>query len=262
MNPAKKFVQTTLLGLYRAVGGNRLLATPFGRTCFEAAYGAYKLTIEAGAIGHLAPLIRPDTLVIDVGANVGFFTRRFAKWISGSGSVIAIEPEDANFARLAAMIEKAGLGARVEPVRAAAAEHGDGAMLALNPDNPADHKLAAAGIPVATVTLDELVAKRGWPDVSLIKIDVQGGEMRVIAGAGETLRRCRPALFVEVDDANLRAAGSSAERLADHLAAQGYTLHRLARAGVSAPLSRSNLGRILSEAGGYMDVLFLPPPKQ
>ena len=43
-------------------------------------------------------------------------------------------------------------------------------------------------------TIDDLLASRDWPEVSLIKIDVQGAEARVLAGAVRTLENAGPAL--------------------------------------------------------------------
>src|SRR5580693_4951300 len=107
--------------------------------------------------------------------------------------------------------------------RAAVAEVTGEGLLEINPGHPGDHKLGTEGVPVAMTTIDDLLAARGWPEVSLIKIDVQGAESRVLAGARRTLERFSPALFLEVDDQQLRRYGSSAAELLTSVTAQGYT---------------------------------------
>jgi FkbM family methyltransferase len=250
-------IQDVLLYLYERVRATGLLSTPLGRRVFECSYNAYKSAFEAGPVKRLAPLIAPDTHVLDIGANIGFFTRRFARWVSGSGRVIAVEPEQNNYDRLNANIDRDGLRAVVEPIQAAVADASGVVLLELNPNHPGDHKIGASGVPIRALTIDEIVAQRGWPRVSLIKIDVQGGEERVIRGARATLARFRPTLFVEVDDAHLRAAGSSAEALLKLLISLGYRVCELTRAGPSAPLSMPDCLEKL-RAKGYTDFLFVP----
>ena len=73
----------------------------------------YKQYFEAGPIDRLQEFVPSGSLVIDVGANVGFFSLRFAKWVGKGGKVISIEPEDRNYNRLIAA-PKAGLFDRVD----------------------------------------------------------------------------------------------------------------------------------------------------
>ena len=68
------------------------------RSVFEACYEIYKRLIEAPHA--LRAHVQPGTIVVDVGANVGFFTRYFAEWTGADGRVLAIEPEQQNFERL------------------------------------------------------------------------------------------------------------------------------------------------------------------
>ena len=97
--------------------------------------------------------------------------------------MIAVEPEAVNFARLQHAIAEAGLTDVVETIQAAVAEVAGEGFLEVNPGHPGDHKLGAEGVPVAMTTIDDMLAARGWPEVSLIKVDVQGAEARVLAGA-------------------------------------------------------------------------------
>src|SRR5260370_40368150 len=87
----KLFGLVAKFGLQRFPGFNRV---------FLALYPIYKKYFEAGPIDRLREFVPAGTLVIDVGANVGFFSLRFARWVGDGGKVIAIEPEDKNYIAL------------------------------------------------------------------------------------------------------------------------------------------------------------------
>lgn len=253
--PTRSLLQRALLGSYALFSRTGVLSTRIGRAAFAAAYDFYKARWEAPGIAALKDFARPGTVVIDVGANIGFFTRRFAEWVRPGGTVIAIEPEHHNFASLHAMLSRCGL-VNVEPIQAVAAEASGTLKLHINPLHPADHRISDLGTDVRALTLDGLLQERGWLEVSLIKIDVQGAEERVLAGATEILGRFRPALYVEVDDAALRQMGSSAERVFGRLQSAGYTICRLEGRSASVPLSFEDAVRHCKSAT-YSDFLFV-----
>jgi FkbM family methyltransferase len=249
----RRAAQSAMLGAYRVLFARGLLRFAWGRRLFFALYEFYKSRFEAGLIDGLRSFAPPGALVIDVGANVGFFTLRFARWVGPQGRVIAIEPEAANHAELVRRLRANDLAARVETHRAVADAKGGTARLVINPDHPGDHRIGDDGEPISAVALDAVVADGA--SVSLIKIDVQGAEMRVLAGAAAILARDRPALFVEIDPAGLARFGAGVDALLGWLAGFGYAPHRLTRGGPE-PYDRAALDRVLAERG-YTDLLFL-----
>jgi FkbM family methyltransferase len=254
-----------ILRAYRLVLRTGLLDTELGYAAFERCYDLYKATLEASWLRHVAPLVTPGSTVVDVGAHVGFFTQRFAHAAGASGQVLALEPEPVNYRRLCRRIARTGLHARVTALNVAAVEAPGDYFLRVNPHHPGDHQLASAGLSVVGKTIDELVATRTLPPVSVIKLDVQGAEARVLAGAELTLRRFQPALLVEVDDQRLRAQGSSAQELLDSLAARGYQPRHLTGHGISRILARLDALSVAGSAGQYADFLFEsqpPPPRE
>ena len=72
------------------------------------------------------------------------------------------------------------------------------------------------------ITLDSFFAKEQMKRIDLIKIDVEGFEMKVLYGATDCVERFRPVLFLELCDANLREQGSSAVELLQWLEARDY----------------------------------------
>jgi FkbM family methyltransferase len=257
-----KFLQNRLIGLYGVVKSTGVLNTTIGRRAFEASYELYKERLEAGPIQLLRPLVRPGTYVVDVGANVGFFTRRFAAWVSEGGKVLAIEPEDVNYSRLAHAIRQAGLEAVVETIKGAVAETTGQGWLEINPRHPGDHKLGkeTGDVRIDLWAIDDLLAARGWPEVSLIKVDVQGAEARVLAGAAETIKRYHPALFLELDDQHLKRYGSSSAALLSSISGQGYTIHTRVGKTLSQPLGVDE-ALALGASRAYDDFLLVPSEK-
>jgi FkbM family methyltransferase len=249
----RRAAQSVMLGAYRLIFARGLLRLGSGRRLYIALYEFYKSAFEAGRIGGLRAFVPEGGVVIDVGANVGFFAVRFARWVGPSGRVIAMEPEEGNHAELVRRLAAKRLAARVDVRRAVADSKSGTARLLINPDHPGDHRLGETGEPVAAAALDDIVP----PDckISLIKIDVQGAELRVLAGASALLARDRPALFIEVDPAGLARYGGSVDSLLGLLAARGYEPHLQTR-GAPRVCARAELDRLLVQRG-YTDLLFL-----
>jgi FkbM family methyltransferase len=257
-DPAMRAViQRGLLAIYRTRLTAGLVSTGFGRALFEMVYEAYKTLFEAREANALRRFVTPGTTVVDVGANIGFFTLRFAQWVTDGGRVIAIEPEMQNAVRLSQRLARRGLTSRVDLVQAVAAERSGELRLQINPHHPGDHRISEVGVPVCAVRLDDMLRERGWPEVSVIKIDVQGAEDRVLEGAAATLDRLRPALYVEINANHAGHMDGTARRVCDRLAALGYSRHALGRTGPSAPLLDADIERRLARTG-YTDLLFLP----
>jgi FkbM family methyltransferase len=131
-----------------------------------------------------------DHTSIDVGANVGVHTRRMAL---RSYETIAFEPQEAAYSRLIANITDLG---NVRPLRLAASSREGIASMSHVPGNRGASRLVSTGGDevVATMRLDDLDLHR---PVSLIKIDVEGHERDVLAGAAGILTLDRPVILLE-----------------------------------------------------------------
>ncbi len=150
---------------------------------------------------------RTGTTAIDVGANVGVFTVVLARAVGPEGRVLAFEPFADNVGRLEHNVDLNGL--RNVDVREAAvgARAGD-LELRLGAD-PAFHSTTEVAerrgeghsVRVRATTLDYDWRAAGSPEVSVVKIDIEGGELAVLDGARELLATQRPVLLVEERDA-------------------------------------------------------------
>ena len=168
------------------------------------------------AAPRFAPL---GGVAVDIGANIGEWAVPLAKAVGPGGRLLCCEPNPAMAAALTATLAINNLQqATVLPV---AVSFCDGAgHLAIDPVDSGQSRLAGAGIAVMLRSLDSLVAEHGLQRLDLLKIDVEGHEAEVLAGAGQTLARLRPALIFESahEDSDARA------QIADRLDAAGYEI--------------------------------------
>ncbi len=255
---AQNLIRSSAVRLFGVVAGLGIHRLPGFDRLFLALYGAYKKYFEAGPIDRLREFVPPGSVVIDVGANVGFFSLRFADWVGGTGEVIAIEPEQQNYDILTSALKRAGLLGRTRTLKAAAVAVAGTTRLEINPLHPADHKLSrdGTGLPIDGVTLDDLVQDKGELRPGLVKIDVQGAEMLVLLGASDILKIAGPALFIELHEEGLSRFGTSVSAILDHLRAYGYSAYWLMRSGAHRQASPAEIHSRVAEIG-YVDVLFL-----
>jgi FkbM family methyltransferase len=146
--------------------------------------------------------VRPGDTVVSAGANCGAHVLWFSQHVGPAGRVITAEPQRVMFDVLMDNLEANG-AANVEVHNGAIGAH---AGLAQMPDIQVDwpfnfgsiglRDLPGSSAEVEVKTIDELVAGR---DVRLIHLDVEGHESKALVGAMETIKRCRPYLYVEID---------------------------------------------------------------
>lgn len=144
---------------------------------------------------------RPGQTVIDVGGHHGFFTLRAAARVGPKGRVLAVEAFPDNLQLLKKNIDANGL-AWVSAVGVAASDSaGEAAFHVFNIVTGGSLVFKPGGtedITVAKETLDNILVQAGVSRVDLIKIDVEGACLSVLAGARKTLEQ-RPRLVMEVE---------------------------------------------------------------
>jgi FkbM family methyltransferase len=140
--------------------------------------------------------------VIDGGANVGTWTLQLAKSIRDRGMVYSFEPQKRLFyalagnialnnclnvtARMEALSDKNG---QIEVPQLPATR--PAAMSTLSLDNPPGGSEPREYVP--TTTIDSLGLH-----LKLLKLDIEGMEVKALQGARQTIERCRPVIFAEV----------------------------------------------------------------
>ncbi len=216
----------------------------------------------------LRNLLREGDVFYDVGGNIGFFSLISARLV-GSGHVYAFEPviENATCIQANAALNRlenvrvmcAAVGAESGNARLLLTRHPGGSTIA--EDAPSPDFLSYRPVPV--VAIDDLVASKLARPPSVVKIDVEGGELDVLRGMRATMAAHGPFIVCELDDAREEGLVAKLDNLRSWLKSSHYELVVLPRAYpggawhvlhvLAAPTSRSG------EASSRVAAIETPP---
>ncbi len=175
--------------------------------------------------------LKEGDVVVDVGANIGYYTLIFARRVGPAGKVYAFEPDPNNFELLRKNVQINGYH-NVILERKAVAERTGQRRLYLAPHNKGDHRLYASPenrpwVDVQTVALDDYFAIR-QERIDLIKMDIQGAEGLALAGMPRLLED-NPGvrLVTEFWPAGLRLCGTEPISYLQQLVQLGFRLYNI-----------------------------------
>ena len=209
---------------------------------YRPLYFGFKRWQDATEIAFVRHVVRRGDIVIDVGANVGFQARLFAELVGPDGRVYAFEPDGTNFRRLTAVVR--GLP-QVEIARAALSDAPGTLTMYPSPRLNVDHRtypvperVGAETVPA--VTLDGTLAP--GTRVRLVKVDVQGDELRVLRGMQRVLDDSPDVcLLLECWPHGLATAGGSVDEYEAVLRARGFRVHLVEGARIVEQRSLAHL---------------------
>jgi FkbM family methyltransferase len=191
--------------------------------------GSNELPVQEWIVRQLAA----GKTFYDVGANIGFFSLVAARKVGESGHVIAFEPvpENADAVRRNAdlnafdwiIVVDVAVSSSTGEAELVLAEHPGGAALRSAPLPPD----ATRSITVKTATLDSLVRRKDFPPPDVVKIDVEGAELRVLEGMAGVVQDHQPHVVCEVDAATRDEAEERAKEIERIIRSWGYTSSRL-----------------------------------
>ena len=170
--------------------------------------------------------VKRGMTVVDIGANVGYYTALAAKLVGHSGRVLAFEPSPSAFSKLQGMVKGRCDHVRLFNVALGSCEgsltlyHPPGDEHNLNP-SMYQYRQGMVGVTVPVTTLDSVLD--AIERVDFLKIDVEGYEPLVFKGAIKSLEsgKIRNILY-ESNPRMLSLANNSAQELYKQLTSLGY----------------------------------------
>jgi FkbM family methyltransferase len=155
-------------------------------------------------------------VVVDVGANIGYYTILLADKVGKSGKVYAFEPDKISFEILVKNIKENKLK-NVVVVNAAVGSKEGKLKLYKSKENFGDHKLYGKDKENETVKIIKLDDFLKNIKINLIKIDTQGWEPEVIKGSEKLIQKNKPVIFLEYSPTSYKLAKLNGKEMMKNL---------------------------------------------
>ena len=193
---------------------------------------------EPAETAFMQRFIQPGMVILDIGANIGYFTALATSRLKKSGVIHAFEPDPHNYSLLQKTVadQKTNL---VQLHHCALGDTNGTVELFHSPvDNYGDHRVYGShsgthpSVVVPMKIGDDLLASIGTNAIDFIKIDVQGFEVQVLRGLANTIKSSEKAVLLsEVWPSGMKSAGSSVEEFASLCESFGFAPHALLETG-------------------------------
>lgn len=180
---------------------------------------------EPQATRYLQSIMRPEWVVMECGANIGYYALQEARIVK---EVIAIEPTPDSFKVLSDNI-KLNDYKNIRAYRMAMGDHNGEAKFEIskacnwNKIASKDNKDKADNLTVNMFTIDSFL---NGQKIDYLRMDVEGYELRILKGMTETLKNSKPRMFIEVHRDMLREYGGSQLELMQFMADLGYSIEK------------------------------------
>lgn len=207
--------------------GNELYKVAF--PIYRPLYSSFKRYADRSERRLLADNLGEGSVVVDAGANVGIYSEFLSKCVGLTGVVHSFEPDPDNFTRLYAAL------CNVPNVRLnqlAVSDKTGESLLYISKELNVDHRAyptegeTRKAISIQSTTLDNYFPP--GERVDLIKMDIQGYELRALLGAERVLvDNPETKLLLECWPYGLRAAGDSAQALLSFFRQHGRAIFRI-----------------------------------
>lgn len=191
-------------------------------------------------------LIKPGSIVLDIGANTGTHTVMFSHLVGKSGRVLAFEPVPASFERLRETLRRRSRFSNVSTFQLAVGNPasrrqetvirvpGDDltwASLKIHTDGSWKKRSDTREYSCSITSIDAETSEAPLPRLDFVKIDVEGGELDALKGAARTLSQHRPLVYCEVYEKWTAAFGYTSAELFAFVRSLGYLGARVIREG-------------------------------
>jgi len=237
LNAIKRAIKLTIAKNYWNLKGNfkyynRIVYFPKNSVIFKRAVdeGIYERDIVATIIS----LIKPDTEVFDIGANIGLMA--IPMLVSNKTiKVISVEasPNSLPFLKKTnstsidrdrwTIIDKA-VAEKEGSIHFNVANSKDGAYDSIGDTKRVSFKNT---IEIECTTIDRIWQARNKPNVSFIKSDIEGADLLALKGGLECIKQCRPGILIEWNLTNIKGFELKNKDLFDFVQSINYELYSL-----------------------------------
>lgn len=214
-------------------------------------------------LAMLNSFIEKGDAIIDVGGHIGTYSIPFAIQVGEQGKVFTFEANANNFSLLEKNIDLNGKKQVIQATNAVVSLKDDMKFGMDLPDggNSGMYYFSSEGEATAkqipAINIDSWFASiKAKPNISLIKIDVEGAEMGILYSCEKLIKRYKPMLYIEISREALKRFDHSIDDLHSFLTKHGYDYFKnIGERNSSNDLFEINSLSSIEEGGAFFDLL-------
>ena len=194
---------------------------------YNVLYPVFKRKQDAEELKLIGSIVKPGFHVLDIGANIGFYTEVLSKLVGTKGCVYAFEPDVTNVKHLQQNLRT---NENVTLINKAVSDKTGPIKIYLSKMLNVDHRTYpvdeyADVMEINATSIDDYLKLNNCTRVDFIKMDIQGYEMAALRGMEKTLKN-NPSvkIITELWPYGLKKAGSSASEVLDFAKSKGFDL--------------------------------------
>jgi FkbM family methyltransferase len=173
-------------------------------------------------------LVKSGDVVLDVGANIGYYSVILSKLVGEEGKVYCFEPTD-HYGKVLKMNLAENNARNVEIFKVGLSNQKSEVQIQIGPSSATLHSPGKVPLlfteTIQLISLDEWLEDRNLTKIDFIKIDIDGHEPLFLQGAWNALDRYNPTILLEVSHPHYLDAGFTAWDFYDLLKGRGYRIY-------------------------------------
>lgn len=212
--------------LYKTIYGDYFLLND--KSCVDRNIKDFSVW-EPESTSVIKKLVKPGNILLDIGANIGYYTVIASKIVGETGKVLSFEPTKHFFDVLQNTVEINKLK-NVMLYDFGLSDENSESEISIGENSATIHWIKNDGIPldiehIALKRLDDIISSLDINKIDFIKIDVDGHEPAFLEGAWKTLEKYKPTILMEISHRHYRKAGYLAWDFYRKLREKGYRIY-------------------------------------
>lgn len=224
---------------------------------YNRLYPVFKNKQDATELKLIRSIVKPGFNVLDIGANIGFYTKVFSELTGSTGNVYAFEPDTTNFTHLQGNLRT---NKNVKLINKAVSDNTGPIKIYLSKMLNVDHRTYPVDdyshiMEIEGVAIDDYLTLNNITKVDFIKMDIQGFELTALKGMEKTLKN-NPAvkIITELWPYGLDKAGHTASQVYDFLHSLGFELYLISETELK-PLTQKAVNELINQEQSYYNVI-------
>jgi len=195
-------------------------------------------------------LVKPNMVVVDMGANIGYYTLLASKLVGKKGRVYAFEPETKNYALLVKNI-KSNKCKNIVAIQKALSDRSRTETLFLSPNNLGSHRMykfkgSIRNVPIKSIKFDDFF--KDIKKIDLIKIDIEGNEPRCLHGMKRTIKKSdKLAMIIEFNPKMIKENGFNPIAFLNEIKGMGFRLYEIRKYGKLSEIVKYDISDVIAK---------------